>query len=304
MFCNVRKSGVIQNKTAQYLYQVPLELEKEGLAKEVCKHFKLEKSEPQNKEWEEMIENIKKAKKEIKVGIVGKYIKLEDAYISVIESLVHAGYNNQVKVKVELIDSEKITKENVKETLKDIKAVVVPGGFGNRGIEGMIETIRYVRENNIPFLGICLGMQMAVIEFAKNVLKLEDVNSEEFDKNCKNPVIHIMDSQIGIDKKGGTMRLGKYPCIIKKGTLAEKLYKKEKISERHRHRFEYNNKYREMMKEKGLIISGTSPDKALVEIVENPSNKFFIAGQFHPEFKSRPNRPTPLFDGLIKSILN
>lgn len=299
LFCNVRKSSVIQNKTADCLYKVPLELEEEGIAKEVCRHLKLYRCEPNNTEWENMIDNITKSSIEVRVAIVGKYIKLEDSYISVIESLIHAGYKNNVKVKVKLIDSETITRENVSEKLENIQGIVVPGGFGNRGIEGMCEAIKYVRENNIPFLGICLGMQLAVIEFARNVLKLEDVNSEEFDKNCKNPVIHIMDSQIGIDKKGGTMRLGTYPCILKDGTLAKKLYDKDKIDERHRHRFEYNNTYKEDMEKKGLVVSGTSPNGLLVEMVEIPSHKYFIGGQFHPEFKSRPNRPAPLFDGLI-----
>ena len=182
-----------------------------------------------------------------------------------------------------------------------MNAIVVPGGFGNRGIKGKIETIRYARENNIPFLGICLGMQMAVVEFAKNVLKLEDVNSEEFNPDCKNPVIHIMHDQKVITRKGGTMRLGSYPCVIKKGSLAEKIYKTNNINERHRHRFEYNNDYREKMEEAGLIISGTSPDGTLVEMVEIPSHPFFIAGQFHPEFKSRPDKPAPLFVALVKA---
>ena len=302
LFCNVRKTSVIQNKTADCLYAVPLMLEKEGLAREVCNHLKLDKYIPDNTKWEEMIENIRNIDKEntVKVAIVGKYIKLEDAYISVIESLYHAGFANNVKVNVELIDSETINKENVKEKLGKFNAVVVPGGFGNRGIEGKIETIKYVRENKIPFLGICLGMQMAVVEFAKNILKLDDANSAEFDINTKKPLIHIMEEQKGIDRKGGTMRLGAYPCIIKDGTLAKEIYQKEEISERHRHRYEFNNKYREQLEKAGLVVSGTSPDGLLVEIVEIKDHPYFIAGQFHPELKSRPNKPAPLFVGLIK----
>jgi len=303
LFCNVRKTSVIQNKTADSLYAVPLMLEQEGLAREVCNHLKLDNYVPDNSKWEEMINNIRKIdeNKIVKIAIVGKYIKLEDSYISVIESLHHAGFANNVKVEIKLIDSETITKDNVKEKLKEIDGVVVPGGFGNRGIEGKIETIKYVRENKIPFLGICLGMQMAVVEYARNVLGLADSNSAELDENTKNPVIHIMETQKDVDKKGGTMRLGAYPCIIKEGTLANKIYGKTEISERHRHRFEYNNEYRERLEKAGLIVSGTSPDGLLVEMVEIKEHPYFIAGQFHPELKSRPNKPAPLFVGLVKA---
>ena len=307
LFCNVRKTSVIQNKTADCLYAVPLMLEEEGLAKEVCNHLKLDNYLPDNTQWKEMVEKIRKIdpNNKVKVAIVGKYVRLEDSYISVIESLYHAGFENNVKVEVKLIDSETINSTNVQEKLKDIQAVVVPGGFGNRGIEGKIETIKYVRENKIPFLGICLGMQMAVVEYARNVLKIEDANSAEFDENTKNALIHIMEEQKGIDKKGGTMRLGAYPCNIKKGTLASEVYGKQEISERHRHRFEYNNDYKERLENAGLICSGTSPNGKLVEIVELDKNihPYFIAGQFHPELKSRPNKPAPLFVGLIKACI-
>ncbi len=301
LFCNVRKTSVIQNKTASCLYEVPLMLEKEGLAREVCNHLKLDNYVPDNSKWQEMIDNIKSIddKNVVNIAIVGKYVKLEDSYISVIESLHHAGFANKVNVKVHLIDSEKITRDNVEEKLKGIDGVIVPGGFGNRGIEGMIETIKYVRENKIPFLGICLGMQMAVVEFARDVLNLKDANSTEFNEKTENPVIHIMEEQKNVKKKGGTMRLGAYPCIIKNGTLASKLYKSEQISERHRHRFEYNNDYRERLEQAGLVVSGTSPDGNLVEMVELKDHPYFIAGQFHPELKSRPNRPAPLFVGLV-----
>ena len=305
LFCNVRKTSVIQNKTADCLYAVPLMLEEEGLAREICNHLKLENYIPDNSKWEEMIEKIRNIDKNniVNIAIVGKYVKLEDSYISVIESLYHAGFANNVKVKVKLIDSETITKENVAEQLKGIDGVVVPGGFGNRGIEGMINAIQYVRENKIPFLGICLGMQLSVIEYARNVLGLKDSNSIEIDENTKNPVIHIMEEQKDIIKKGGTMRLGAYPCKIKPGSLANKLYQKEEIQERHRHRFEYNNEYRQRLEEAGLKVSGTSPDNLLVEMVEIPSHPYFIAGQFHPELKSRPNKPAPLFVGLVKAAI-
>ena len=299
----MRKTSVIQNKTADCLYAVPLMLEKEGLAREVCNHLRLERYVPDNSRWETMIENIRNINDNdrVSIAIVGKYVKLEDSYISVIESLHHAGFVNNVKVKIDLVDSETINGENVKEKLSKYDGIVVPGGFGNRGIEGKIETIKYVRENKIPFLGICLGMQMAVVEFARNVLNLKDADSAELNEKTKNPVIHIMEEQKGIDKKGGTMRLGAYPCVLKKGSLASKLYGKTEISERHRHRFEYNNEYREKLENAGLKISGTSPDGLLVEIVELEDHPYFIAGQFHPELKSRPNKPAPLFDGLINA---
>ena len=306
LFCNVRKSSVIQNKTADCLYAVPLMLEEEGLAREVCNHLHLEKYIPDNTKWEEMIENIRKIdeNKVVNIGLVGKYVKLEDSYISVIESLYHAGFANNVKVKVTLIDSEKITRENVEEQLKEMDGIVIPGGFGDRGIDGMIETVKYVRENNVPFLGICLGMQMAVVEFARDVLGIEDADSEEFNKETPNQVIHIMEEQKNIHKKGGTMRLGAYPCVIKEGTLAQKLYGTTEISERHRHRFEYNNDYRDRLENMGLKVAGTSPDGLLVEMIEIPEHPYFIAGQFHPELKSRPNRPGPLFVGLVEAAKN
>ena len=277
-------------------------LEEEGLAREVCNHLRLDKYVPDNREWQKMIDNIREIGDEsVNIAIVGKYIKLEDSYLSVIESLHHAGFANKVKVNIKLIDSETINSENVSKKLANLDGIIVPGGFGNRGIEGKIETIRYARENNIPFLGICLGMQMAVVEFARNVLGLKDANSAEFSETTQNPVIHIMEDQKGIDKKGGTMRLGAYPCILKDGSMAKELYGTEKISERHRHRFEYNNDYKERLENAGLICSGTSPDGKLVEIVEYRQHPYFIAGQFHPELKSRPNRPAPLFVGLVKA---
>lgn len=301
LFCNVRTENVIPNMTAENLYAVPLMLEENGLARAVCKHLHLEKMEPQNSEWEKMIENIRNATEEIDIAIVGKYMQLQDSYLSVAESLRHGGFANNVKVNVAFVDCEEITDSNAKEILKDYSGIVVPGGFGNRGIEGKIATIKYARENNIPFLGICLGMQMTVVEFARNVLGIKDANSTEFEPECNNPVIHIMDEQKDVTDKGGTMRLGAYPCVLKDGSLAKEIYEEENISERHRHRFEYNNKYKEQLESEGLICSGTSPDGSLVEIVEYRNHSFFIAGQFHPEFKSRPDRPAPLFKALVKA---
>ena len=304
LFCNVRKENIIENKTVDNLYEVPLMLEKEGIAEAVCKKLQLRKKEKNNVEWEKMIKKIKNLKdKNVNIAIVGKYVDLEDSYLSVIESVKHGGFANNTKVNVKLVDCEKITPKSAKEILGKFNGIIVPGGFGKRGIEGKIETVKYARENDIPFLGICLGMQMAVVEFSRNVLGLKDANSEEFDKNSQNQVIHIMENQKNITKKGGTMRLGSYPCKIKPNTLAYKIYGQELIHERHRHRYEFNNKYKELLEKNGMICSGTSPDGSLVEIIELPKNKFFIAGQFHPEFKSRPDKPAPLFSNFVKSIL-
>ena len=300
LFCNVKPENVIPNLTVENLYAVPLALEKQGLAKAVCKKLKLENINPHNEEWEELISNIKNVEGTVNIALVGKYMQLEDSYLSVVESLTHGGFANGVKVVIGFIDSETINENTVSDILKNYDGILVPGGFGSRGIEGKILAIKYARENKIPFLGICLGMQMAVVEFARNVLKIEDANSAEFSSNTQNPVIHIMENQKNITNKGGTMRLGAYPCKIQKNTLAFKIYQEENISERHRHRFEYNNKYEERLEKAGLICSGKSPDGGLVEIVEYTKNPFFIATQFHPEFKSRPDRPAPLFKEFIK----
>ena len=309
LFCNVRPENVIANMTAKNLYEVPLMLEKEGLAVDVCKHLKLKNVEAKNEEWQKMIEHFKKIdekyentdKRKVNIAIVGKYVKLEDSYLSVVESIKHAAYENGVKADIKFIDCETVTSRNAKEKLQGIDGIIVPGGFGGRGIEGKIQTVKYARENNIPFLGICLGMQMAVVEFARDVLNIKDANSLEFDEKTKNPVIHIMESQKNITKKGGTMRLGAYPCVLKKSSLASKLYKTEEILERHRHRYEFNNEYRKEMEDNGMTISGTSPDGELVEIIEIKNHPYFIASQFHPELKSRPDKPHPLFVGLLKA---
>ena len=309
LFCNVRPENVIANMTASNLYEVPLMLEREGLATCVCKHLELEKIEPKNEKWERMIEHFKtidneykgNSKEKVKIAIVGKYIRLEDSYLSVVESIKHAAYINEVGVEISFVDSETVTEQNAKDKLEKFDGIIVPGGFGNRGIEGKIQTVKYARENNIPFLGICLGMQMAVIEFARDVLGLKDADSVEFNPDTKNPVIHIMEDQKNITKKGGTMRLGAYPCILVDGSIARKLYNAEEISERHRHRYEFNNDYKKEMEQRGMTFSGTSPDGNLVEIVEIKNHPYFIAAQFHPEFKSRPDRPQPLFVGLLKA---
>lgn len=305
LFCNVRKENVIQNSTVGVLYEVPLMLEREGLAKVVCEHLNLKNKTPKNEKWEKMIEKIKNTPdKSVNIAIVGKYVSLEDSYLSVVESLRHGGFANNVNVNINFVDSEKIdSDETASKMLEKFDGILVPGGFGNRGTDGKILAIKYAREHDVPFLGICLGMQMAVVEFAKDVLKITDADSTEFNTRTKNPVIHIMDSQKDVKKKGGTMRLGAYPCKIKKGSLAEKIYGKEEISERHRHRFEFNNEYRAQIEKGGMVISGTSPDNTLVEMVEIPTNKFFIAGQFHPEFKSRPDHPAPLFKAFIKAAI-
>ncbi len=304
LFCNVRKEDVIQNNTVKILYEVPIMLEKEGLAIRTCEKLKLDNVEPKNIEWEQMIEKVKNVQdKNINVAIVGKYVKLEDSYISVIEAVKHGGYANNVKVNIDIVNSENINEDNVEEKLKKYNAIIVPGGFGTRGIEGKIIAIKYARENNIPFLGICLGMQMAVVEFARNMLGYTNANSEEFNNTTNAKVIHIMEEQSKINKKGGTMRLGAYPCILKKDSLANKVYEQDHIEERHRHRYEYNNEYKEKLEAKGLICSGVSPDGRLVEIVEIKNHPYFIATQFHPEFKSRPDKPHPLFTNLIKAAI-
>ena len=258
---------------------------------------------PYLSEWEQMLERIRNRSEEVHIGLVGKYVKLHDAYLSVAEAMSHAGYELNTFVKIHWIDSENISKENVKEVFHGLHGIIVPGGFGNRGIEGMVLAAKYARENRIPYFGICLGMQIAVIEFARNVLGLSDAHSGEFDEQCTHKVIDFMPGQSDEIDKGGTLRLGSYPCSIKQGTRMEKCYNAEIISERHRHRYEFNNNYREKLTEAGLVISGTSPDNRLVETVEIEEHPFFVGVQFHPEFKSRPNQPHPLFKGFIAAAL-
>ena len=301
LFCNIKKDCVIENSTLPVLYEAPLMLEKSNFSEVVCRELGIKGTTCDLTEWTAMIEKVKNATETIKIAIIGKYVQLHDSYLSVVESLKHAGFANDLKVEIEWIDSEEITKENVAEKLKDCKGVVVPGGFGNRGVEGKIEAVRYVRENNIPFLGICLGMQVAAIEFARNVLGYKDANSREFDELSKHTVIDIMESQKGITDMGGTMRLGLYPCKIKVGSKLYEAYGKDFIEERHRHRFEFNNEFREEYIKNGMDFGGLSPDGRLVESVEIDKNDFFVGVQYHPEFLSRPNRPHPLFVALIKA---
>lgn len=303
LFCNVKQDCVIENMTIPVLYEAPVMLEKNHFSDIVCRELGINTGEPDLSDWMDMLDKIKHRNKKVTIGLVGKYVKLHDAYLSVAEALRHAGYVYGARVQIEWIDSETINRENVSEILGGCDGIIVPGGFGNRGIEGKIETSKYARENNIPFLGICLGMQIAVIDFARNVCGLKDANSGEFDEASGNKVIDFMPDQNNHINKGGTLRLGAYPCIIKEGTKMAECYGKNEISERHRHRYEFNNDYREMLTEAGLVISGTSPDGRIVETVELPGNDFFVGVQFHPEFKSRPNKAHPLFKGLISSAL-
>ena len=303
LFCNVKEECVIENITLPVLYEAPLMLEKSNFSEVVCKRLGIDAGKPDLTEWEHMVDKIKNLHQEVNIAIVGKYVALHDAYLSVAEALRHAGYWSGAKVNVLWVDSETITEDNVKEVLKNADGILVPGGFGNRGIEGKIITAKYARENNVPYLGICLGMQTAVIEFARNVCGLADADSGEFDSYSKHKVIDFLPDQNDNVNKGGTLRLGAYPCKVKKGTKLYECYDKEEIFERHRHRYEFNNEYRDIITEKGLTIGGTSPDGYIVETIENPSCDFFVGVQFHPEFKSRPNKPHPLFLGLVKHSL-
>ena len=278
-------------------------LRNNGLDAIVCRELGLKTNEPDMTEWEHLVNKQRESNKTVEIAIVGKYVRLHDAYLSIIESLNHAGIQHNAHVNIRWVDSEYVTQETVGQYLEGVDGIIIPGGFGNRSIEGKIVACQYVRENNIPFLGICLGMQIATIEYARNVCGLEDAHSTEFDEVTPYPVIDLMPEQIGKVGSGGSMRLGAYPCKAAPDSLLHRLYQQEEISERHRHRFEFNNTYRELLTEKGLFISGISPDRTLVEAIELPSNKFFIAVQFHPEFKSRPNRPHPLFSGLVTAAL-
>jgi CTP synthase len=303
LFCNVKRDCVIENLTVPCLYEAPLMLHESGLDEVVCRELNLITREPDLAEWENMIEKIKRRQREVVIAIVGKYVKLPDAYLSIIESLNHAGYHTGSKVSIKWVESGSVTKQNVSDKLKGAEGIIIPGGFGDRGVEGKITACRYARENNIPLLGICLGMQVTVIEFARNACGLEDAHSSEFSENCAHPVIDLMEEQVGVTQKGGTMRLGAYPCKIQNGTRLQSLYGTELISERHRHRYEFNNYYREILTRNGMVISGISPDNRLVEAVELPDHRYFIGVQYHPEFKSRPNKPHPLFLGLIEAAV-
>lgn len=303
LFCNVDADAVIQNLDAENLYEIPIMLHEEGLDTLVCKKLELTCNEIDNTEWLEMLNRIKNLKENVTIGLVGKYVELHDAYLSVVEALSHGGFANDSNVEIKWINAEEVNSQNVDNYLEGIDGILVPGGFGDRGIEGKIEAIKYARTKRIPFLGICLGMQCSVIEFARNVLSFKDANSSEIDKNTTYPVIDLMPEQKDIDEKGGTMRLGIYPCKLEEGSKAFKAYGQQVIYERHRHRYEFNNEYRKEITKAGLKITGVSPDNRLVEIVEVEDHPWFVATQFHPEFKSRPNRPHPLFRDFIKAAL-
>lgn len=303
LFCNIPGASVIQNIDVEILYEVPLLLEKEGLADIVCKRLNLSCREPDLREWKEMVEKQKNIRETVNIALVGKYVELHDAYLSVVEALKHGGIANDAEVKVKWVNSEHIDAENLKSQLLKTDGILVPGGFGDRGIEGKILAAQYARENRIPYFGICLGMQMAVVEFARNVCGMADAHSSEFSGASQFPVIDLMPEQRDIDEMGGTMRLGIYPCKINENSKVYEIYKDELIYERHRHRYEFNNQFREELTGKGLVLSGLSPSERLVEIVEIKDHPWYIGVQFHPEFKSRPNRPHPLFSDFIKASL-
>lgn len=303
LFCNVNPNAVISAYDASTIYEVPLNLLEQDFDRLVLKKLKLPDINIQIDKWKEFVHKIKNPTGEINIAVCGKYTDYLDAYKSISESFIHAGAENDVKVNVKYISAENFTKRKPENLLKDIHGILVPGGFGERGIEGKIEAIKYVRENKIPFLGICLGLQVAVVEFARNVIGIKKANSAEFVKNQYN-VIHIMPSQKKVKEKGGTMRLGAYPCILAKGSKAKSAYKREKISERHRHRFEVNNKYRDQLEKKGMMISGVSPDGNLVEMIELVDHPWFVACQFHPELKSRATKAHPLFREFVKASVN
>lgn len=303
LFCNVPQENVLQNMDVEVLYELPLVMEKEKLAHATCKALNIPCPESDLSDWVEMVENWKNLTGEINIALVGKYTALHDAYISVVEALKAAGAANRTNVNIEWIDSEEVTKESAGELFKNVSGILVPGGFGNRGVEGKINAIEYARENNIPYLGLCLGMQLAIVEFAKNVLGFKDAQSIEFNPDTMHPVISLMPDQNGVTNIGGTLRLGAYDCFLEKDSIAYKLYKTEQISERHRHRYEVNNDFRDKLTANGLMISGLSPDGRIVEMIELPSHPFFVATQAHPEFKSRPNRPHPLFKGFVEAAI-
>ena len=303
LFCNVPVSCVIANLDLPLLYAIPLALEKEGLADIVCKRFGFESAEPDLKAWSDMVESLENPKHNVRIAIVGKYAALRDAYLSIVEALVHGGSANQSSVDIKWVDSDDLNECSAADLLNDVDGILVPGGFGTRGIEGKIQAARYARENGIPYFGICLGMQIAIIEFARNVLLYEDAHSAEFMPLSPYPVIDLMPEQKGVDQLGGTMRLGQYPCVLNEKSKAYGVYKESLIHERHRHRYEVNNDYRDALTEAGVLISGTSPDNRIVEMIELPDHPWYVGCQFHPEFKSRPNRPHPLFAGFIKASL-
>ena len=303
LFCNVKKEHVLQNLDAKSLYEVPLMMEEEHLAQAVCECLKIKCPEPDLSEWKQMVEAYHSPKETVKIGLVGKYVELHDAYLSVAEALRHGGIANRAEVEIKWIDSEEIDENTVDSHLSDVDGILVPGGFGTRGTDGKILAAKYAREKKVPYLGICLGMQLAIIEFARNVCGIKDADSIEFNPDTKNPIICLLPDQNGVENIGGTLRLGAYPCVLGEGTVAYGLYGKKDISERHRHRYEVNNDYREILKENGMTLSGISPDGRIVEMIEIENHPFYVATQAHPEFKSRPDKPHPLFRGFIESAV-
>jgi len=303
LFCNVPQEAVIEARDVSCIYALPLALKNEGLDELVCRYLNIWSRATSLENWEKVVERITNPKREITIGVVGKYVHLRDAYKSLNEALVHGGIANNCKVNLQHIEAEKIEENGAEKYFEGICGLLIPGGFGERGSEGKIAAIKFARENDIPFFGICLGMQMAVVEFARNVGGVPDAVSEEFESNSEHPVIHLMETQIAITQKGATMRLGAYPCVLKEGTKAHQIYGETEISERHRHRFEVNNKYRSIMEDNGMTLSGLSPDNNLVEMIEISDHPHFVACQFHPEFKSRPQSPHPLFTAFIKASL-
>ena len=303
LFCNVPPTHVLQNLDADTLYEIPLMMEEEHLANVACECLHLDCPEPDLKDWEDMVYSLKNPTRDVTIALVGKYTQLHDAYISVVESLKHGAVAHNASIKIKWIPSESVTKETVKDLLLDVSGVLVPGGFGDRGIEGKILAIQYAREHKLPYLGLCLGMQLAVVEFSRHVLGFSDAHSVELNPETAHPVIHLMPEQDGIEDIGGTLRLGSYPCILDKTSKAYELYQTTTITERHRHRYEVNNYYRDELIRHGVKLSGLSPDGRIVEIMELPDHPWFIATQAHPEFKSRPNRPHPLFKGFVGAAL-
>ena len=304
LFCNVPSTHVLQNLDVEYLYEAPLAMEKENLAQVACECLKLSCPEPDLADWKAMVESLRSPVRDVTVALVGKYIQLHDAYISVVEALKHGGIASHATVNIKWINSEELNEENASELLKDVDGILVPGGFGDRGIDGKITAIHYARTQGIPFLGLCLGMQLAIVEYARNVAGLEDAHSIELNPQTPHPVIALLPDQNGVEDIGGTLRLGAYPCVLDKTSKAYSLYGQDEIFERHRHRYEVNNDYRKILEDNGMMLSGLSPDGRVVEMIELPSHPFFIATQAHPELKSRPNRPHPLFRGFVEAAIS
>ncbi len=304
LFCDVPGANVIEGRDADNLYEIPLAMERQGIAELVTNRLGLSSGEPDLDDWRDLVKRIKSPSHQVKIAMVGKYMNLHDSYLSVTEALSHAGAANDARVSIEYVDSEEIEEEGSEEFLSEVAGILVPGGFGDRGIEGKITAIQYARENNLPFLGLCLGLQCAVVEFARNACGLAGANSREFELGTPHPVVIYLKEQEYVTEMGGTMRLGAYPCVLTSGSLAAQLYESTEISERHRHRYEVNNAYRDKLEAAGMVFSGTSPEGDLVELIELPEHPFFIATQAHPEFKSRPNRAHPLFRGLIAAALD